>query len=69
MKTKRNLSGIYFRHKPLGAERWENWCFEDLPPEEQNEILDKYDNEALKRFVLKLADTINDIGNQFDIIS
>ena len=61
MKSKRNLSGIYFRHED------ENWVFEDLPEEKQDEILNAYDKEAVQRLAKLLANTITQLGEHFDI--
>jgi len=66
MKTKRNLSGIYFRSQDETG-RWGNTCFEDLDEARQDEIMNGYDKEALMRLAKKLADTLNTIGEQFDI--
>ena len=38
MKTNRGLSGCYFRHKNSKTQKWEPWCFEDLPEEEQYDV-------------------------------
>ena len=65
MKSKRNLSGIYFRHEV--DEKWENWVFEDLPEEKQDEILNEYDKEAVQRLAKLLANTITQLGEHFDI--
>ena len=65
MKSKRNLSGIYFRHEV--DEKWENWVFEDLPEEEQDGIMAKYNPAQLRGLVKVLARTINQLGEHFDI--
>ena len=65
MKSKRNLSGIYYRHEVDG--KWENWVFEDLPEEKQDEILNEYDKEAVQRLAKLLANTITQLGEHFDI--
>lgn len=74
LKTKRNLSGIYFRFKNESGENesgeYENRAFEDLPEKEQDEILNsKSDNEWLKSLIKQLANTINTLGEQFDIVA
>ena len=66
MKTKRNLSGVYFRHKESDGS-WGNRCFEDLSEDKQDEILNFYDNDALKRLIKQLAKVLNTIGAKFDI--
>lgn len=64
-KEQRNLSGIYFRVKrPAG---FKNVCFEDLSAEEQNEVVADYDKIALLSLSQQLANTLNEIGNHFDI--
>jgi hypothetical protein len=68
MKTQRNLSGIYFRSKNEDG-KWGNVCFEDLSDVEQDKILINYDKDALMRLAKLLANTINRIAEQFDIIS
>ena len=69
MKTKRSLSGIYFRHQNPETKRWENWCFEDLQEDEQTKILDHYEPSAIKKMVIHLANIINDIGEATGITS
>ena len=65
-KEKRNLSGIYFRVKrPSG---FKNVCFEDLSAEEQKEVVADYDKTALFSLAQQLANTLNEIGNHFDIM-
>jgi hypothetical protein len=61
----RNLSGIYFRSKVNG--KWDNVCFEDLPLEEQDKIIDSYTNDQKKQLIKLLADTIKKIGDDLDI--
>ena len=39
MKTRRNLSGIYFRSKNEETGKYENVVFEDLSDEEQDEMM------------------------------
>jgi hypothetical protein len=71
MKEMRNLSGIYFRFKNPETNSFENRCFEDLPKEEQEKIIDgriKEENtEWVKNLVIMLADRLNEIGDKFDI--
>ena len=63
MKIKRNLSGIYYRYKG------DNVCFEDLPEEEQDRILNSHDGEFAKRLARILADRLYELGESFDIIA
>jgi len=68
MKEKRNLSGFYFRYKNPETNKWENWCFEDLPEETQDEYLKDRDEIWLRYFVKGLSKVINEIGEAFDIV-
>ncbi len=67
-KVKRSLSGIYFTEKQEDG-TYEPVCFEDLDSETQLEKIKDYDIESIKRLAIMLADTINIIGNKFDLIS
>ena len=68
MKTKeqRNLSGIYFRVKRSSG--FKNVCFEDLSAEEQNNLMLENDKDWLMSLAQQLANTLNEIGNHFDIM-
>lgn len=69
MKTKRSLSGIYFRYQDPDTGKWDNICFEDLPESEQDKILFANDNpDWLRSLAKKLAITISEIGDEFDIM-
>lgn len=59
---KRNLDGVYFR---MGKE---NICFSDLTEEQRNKVMKKKDNVWLMALCNVLADTIKEIGDQFDIV-
>ena len=63
MKTRRNLSGIYVKNGR------ENVCFEDLTNEEQMNWMDGLDADGLKRLSIVLANTLNKIGDQLDIVA
>ena len=67
MKEKRNLSGIYLRIER--DNNWDNICFEDLEDKEQDRILKNKSIEWITSLAITLADTLNKIGNQFDIKS
>lgn len=69
MKVKRNLSGIYFRSQNPETKKWENIVFEDLSEEEQDKYMAGRSEEWLKTLVKQLANTLNLIGDQFDIVS
>lgn len=66
MKTKRNLSGVYIRS--LYNDKWDNVCFEDMTDQQRDEWMKGKSATVLKQLVLILADTLNEIGDQFDII-
>jgi hypothetical protein len=68
MKTRRNLSGIYIRSKNKETGKYDNVVFEDLTSAEQDEFMDGQDKVWLKSLAKQLADTLNTIGEQFDII-
>ena len=60
--VKRNLDGIYFRVYRDG--KWDDVCFTDLTIQEREEMLVKYDRQALARLVFVLTKTIGDIDEQ-----
>ena len=64
-KEKRNISGIYFRAKK--DNKWQPVCFEDLELSQQRDILTTKNREFVDNLVIKLADTINEISNQFNL--
>jgi len=68
MKERRNLSGIYFRSQNPESGKWENVVFEDLSEEEQNKKLESGDRKWVESLAKQLANTINDIGNQLDLV-
>ena len=68
MKTKRNLSGIYFRSKNEETNRFDNIVFEDLSESEQDKVMNDRPIEWVKSLATQLAKTINEIGDKFDII-
>jgi hypothetical protein len=63
----RNLSGMYFRFKPPEATKFENWCFEDLPVPEQERILKEASPVFAQGIALRLAETLKEIGDKFEI--
>lgn len=65
-KEQRQLSGIYFRVE-VEKGHWGNVCFEDLPEEEQDRILDAKGPEWAKNMAKALANALNRIGEQLDI--
>lgn len=66
-KTKRNLSGIYFRSQNEETKKWENVCFEDLTEKQQNTFIVNKKKKWLKSMIKQLVNTINEIGDQLDI--
>jgi len=68
MKEKRNLSGIYFRFKNPKTNKWENRTFEDLPEDKQDEYMANHNTDWTKSLAKQLANALNDIGNQFNLI-
>jgi hypothetical protein len=69
MKTKRNLSRIYFRSQDPETKKWGCRVFEDLSEEEQDKYMTDRSEEWLKSLAKQLANTLNLIGDQFDIMS
>jgi hypothetical protein len=68
MKSKRGLSGIYFRSKNQETGKYESVVFEDLSESEQKEVIKDYSKEQLISLSMLLANTINEIGEMFDIV-
>lgn len=62
----RNLDGVYFRVKRDG--RYQSICFSDLTSEERDEILKDRPVEWLRNLCCILADTIQHIDEEFDIV-
>lgn len=67
MKQKRGLSGIYFRSKNEETGKYENVVFEDLSEEEQDRVMGDRPDEWVKSLAKQLANTLNRIGDEFDI--
>ena len=65
-KEQRNLSGIYFRVKRSAG--FKNVCFEDLSADEQNQMMLENDKDWLMSLAQQLANTLNEIGNHFDVM-
>ena len=61
----RNLDGVYFR--VLRGGKYKSVCFSDLTTKERDEILEKKEAPWLKSLCGILADTIREIGDQFNI--
>lgn len=69
IKEKRNLSGVFFKFKNPDSGQWEKRTFEDIPAEEQMEILNSKDQRFVKELCQILAKKLRDIGDQLDIIT
>ncbi len=67
MKVERNLSGIYFRAKNAESGKFENKVFENLTEQQQDEVMMNREKEWVKALAKQLANTINIIGEQFDL--
>lgn len=66
MRIQRNLDGCYFRVKR--DEKWENVCFTDLTQKERDDVMDGRSSEWLASMVNYLADVINGIGEELDLV-
>lgn len=64
--TNRNLDGCYFRVKR--GDRYENICFSDLTEQEREEVCKDRPAEWLKSLAYHLADSLHNVGDQFDIM-
>lgn len=68
-KERRNISGMFFRYQNPETGKWGNVVFEDLPEDEQDKILEAKHPDFIKALAKNLANTINRISEQFDIVS
>ena len=68
-RIRRDLSGIYIFDKFEGEEQREPTVFEDCNEETQDKWLDTLEPEALKSLSKQLAQTLREIGDNFDIFS
>ena len=64
--TQRNLDGIYNRIKR--GDRMRDVCFTDLTVDEQKLILQDYEINGLRNFVMALARALREVGDRFNII-
>ena len=67
MKKKRSLSGIFFRFKNPETNKMENYCFEDLPENEQDRIMKDRSAEWLRGLAKRLAETLVEVADFCDI--
>ena len=65
---KRNLDGVFFRVKR--EEKWQPICFSDLTPSERDMLFEDKERPAefWKSIAYHLADRLQVIGDEFDII-
>ena len=63
---KRNLDGAYFRVERDG--KWESICFTDLTQDERYKIIEGQSEQWMKRMVLHLANVIENIGEELNIV-
>lgn len=68
MKTRRNLSGVYFRVQ-IENEKFDSVCFEDMSEEEQDRQMDGRELEWHKKMIRIMSNTINELGDRFDLMS
>lgn len=66
MKKKRCLDGMFFRIKR--GDKYENLCISDLEDDEILTVLKDRDTYFLKKVIINLANTISNIGEQFDLM-
>jgi DNA-directed RNA polymerase sigma subunit (sigma70/sigma32) len=64
--TKRNLSGVWVTYTDSSGQ-FEKLCFEDLPRSTQHDYLNGLSESEAKRLCLKLAETLQEIGKDFNI--
>jgi len=64
---RRNLSGIYIFEKFEDEEKRQPTCFEDCTEETQDRWLESLERESLIKLAKSLGQTLNIIGNQFDL--
>lgn len=62
----RNLDGLYFRIERDG--KWQDICFTDLTWQERDKVMANCSKEWLVSVVNYLADCIQGIGEEFDLV-
>lgn len=62
----RNLDGIYFRIER--DNKWQSICFSDLTEDEMRMVMEGKDEKWLQSLAIQLANSIKNIGNQFDLM-
>lgn len=64
--VRRNLDGLYFRIERDG--KWQDICFTDLTQQERDRVMANRSERWLASVVNYLADVINGIGEEFDLV-
>lgn len=64
---KRELDGAYFRIERNG--KFESVCFSDMTEKEMFQVIEKWDIIALRRMCVLLGETLQIIGDHFDIVA
>jgi hypothetical protein len=64
--VQRNLDGLYFRIERDG--KWQDICFTDLTQQERDRVMANRSERWLASVVNYLADVINGIGEEFDLV-
>ena len=62
----RHLDGVYFRVRRNG--KWQNVCFTDLTIEERDDVCEGRSAEWFKSLAYHLADRIQRIGEELDLV-
>ena len=62
----RNLDGVYFRLK-MEDGKYRNVCFSDMTRSERDQVMNTKNNEWIRSLCHILADTIREIGDEFNI--
>jgi len=57
-ERRRNISGIRFFHQFPGERRGQATCFEELPEEKQDEIMDQLGAKRLRHLAKELAKSL-----------
>lgn len=65
----RNISGIYFKYQNPETGKWENWCFEDMPKEDQEKQLEGRSKEWLVSMVFSLSKTLKNVCDSCDVVA
>jgi len=58
VEKRKNISGIRFFHAFPGEKRGQGTCFEDLPEDKQNEVLEQLGTQGVKHLAKQLAQAL-----------